>query len=93
MLNRKFLQLYFLVSLLLPLSAIADGQFYFVATMATEGATSSSGQGAKVVYLRWDVLEGDLPARETAPSPVVQSRVSYPPRRCLSEAEDRSHSP
>ena len=62
MLNKKFIQLYLLAALLLPLNVFADGQFYFIATMATEGATSSTGQGADVVYLRWDVLEGGLPA-------------------------------
>jgi hypothetical protein len=62
MLNRKFTYLYLLFCLLVPIQALAQGQFYFLATTATEGATSSSGQGAKVVYLRWDVLEGKLPA-------------------------------
>ncbi|MCK4704691.1 MAG: hypothetical protein KAT90_04345, partial [Gammaproteobacteria bacterium] len=62
MLNQKFLQLCLVASLLLSFNVLAEGQLYFLATTATQGATSSAGQGAKVVYLRWDTLEGQLPA-------------------------------
>ena len=61
MLKQKFTYLCFIISLILPLHVAAEGQLYFIATTATEGATSSSGQGGKVVYLRWDVIEGRLP--------------------------------
>ncbi|WP_348675420.1 hypothetical protein, partial [uncultured Abyssibacter sp.] len=41
---------------------VSSGTFYFVGEMAPAGSLSSTGQGQPVVYLRWDVIEGQLPA-------------------------------
>jgi len=62
MLNRKVIHLWFLACLFISTDIFAAGQFYFIGTTATEGATSSSGQVNKVVYLRWDLIEGKLPS-------------------------------
>ena len=40
----------------------ATGQYYLVGYQAPEGSITSAGQGKRVVYLRWDALEGELPA-------------------------------
>lgn len=56
-----------LISLLLTLSIpvysmASDKQFYFVARQAPSGSITQEGQSQQVVYLRWDVVEGDLPS-------------------------------
>ena len=38
-----------------------ESQFYFIAQVAPEGSMTRAGQGNQQVYLRWDLLEGDLP--------------------------------
>lgn len=38
-----------------------EGQFYFVARTAPESSLTRPASAEKVVFLRWDVLEGDLP--------------------------------
>lgn len=38
-----------------------ESQFYFIAQVAPEGSITRAGQGEQQVYLRWDLLEGDLP--------------------------------
>lgn len=49
------------LGLVISLSAAANQPFYFIAKQAPEGSlTGISGQNS-VVYLRWDLLEGDLP--------------------------------
>lgn len=39
-----------------------SGQFFLTGYQAPEGSITAGGQGKQVVYLRWDVLEGQLPA-------------------------------
>ena len=42
--------------------AIAErGQFYLAAKNAPLGASSSLGKGQKAVYVRWDLVEGEIP--------------------------------
>ena len=48
--------------LMLSLHSLASGQFYFIGKAAPVGAASMTGQQTQGVYLRWDVLEGELPA-------------------------------
>ena len=44
-------------------NAVAEGnQFYFTAMVAPMGSMSAPGSNAKAVFLRWDVVEGVLPA-------------------------------
>ena len=50
-----------LAMLLLCSSAFADGQFYFVGKYGPKGATSVTGQAEYGVFLRWDVLDSNLP--------------------------------
>lgn len=51
------------VLLLTPLAVWAEsGQFYFLARTAPVGSLSEAGQNQEGVYLRWDALEGELPA-------------------------------
>lgn len=46
-----------------PCAANAQGgQYYLTAMRAPEGSITQAGQGRKLVYLRWDELEGELPA-------------------------------
>ena len=40
----------------------AQGQFYFTAKSARLGASSQVGNSGNGVYLRWDLVEGNLPA-------------------------------
>jgi hypothetical protein len=56
---------YGLALLLLTLltgTSIAETPFYFIARVAPEGSISQAGQSPQRVYLRWDLLEGSLPA-------------------------------
>ena len=39
----------------------ADGQFYLLAKYAAQGATSAIGQQEYGVFLRWDLIDGQLP--------------------------------
>jgi len=39
-----------------------SSQYYLIAYQAPEGSITQGGQGNQVVYLRWDVVEGALPA-------------------------------
>lgn len=49
------------VALGLPVMASAQQALYFVGKAAPLGSMSSAGQQQRAVYLRWDVLEGELP--------------------------------
>ncbi len=51
-----------LLTTLLTTELIADdSQVYFVGKVAFSGGSSQVEQDNKVIYLRWDILEGDLP--------------------------------
>jgi hypothetical protein len=50
-----------MLALCAPALHADDGQFYFVARSAPEGSITAGGRARQVVYLRWDVLEGQLP--------------------------------
>ena len=50
-----------LILVLMSTSVWADSPFYFIAKQAPEGAMSAQGQDQKRVYLRWDLVEGNLP--------------------------------
>ncbi|GGX46358.1 hypothetical protein [Saccharospirillum salsuginis] len=47
--------------LLLAGLAQASNQFYFIARQAPEGSLTQAGQNDTRVYLRWDLVEGELP--------------------------------
>ena len=49
----------------LPVTSFADSQFFFVARQAAAGSITAAGQNQQVVYLRWGVVEGKLPADVT----------------------------
>lgn len=58
----KFAQLILLFALFTTsFWASANQPFYFVAKQAPEGSLSSQGLQRQVVYLRWDILEGEIP--------------------------------
>jgi len=68
---KKFTDIFFLLAIgliinavvALPIKAQVVGeQFYFTAISAPQGSISIAGQSANGVYLRWGVLEGQLPA-------------------------------
>lgn len=42
--------------------SIGSGAFYFVGKVGPVGSLSATGQQSPVIYLRWDVVEGELPA-------------------------------
>lgn len=53
----------FAAALCLPgLAWSQANQYYLAAMQAPEGSISSPGQQKQVVYLRWDAVEGELPA-------------------------------
>lgn len=57
------LGLWGLVLATIPSAAFAQSeQLYFLGTTAAQGSISAEAAGVNVVYLRWDALEGDLPA-------------------------------
>lgn len=60
---KKLLFIFATVVLLSPVNGNAsDDQFYFVARQAPAGSITAAGQSQQVVYLRWDPVEGRLPA-------------------------------
>lgn len=73
-------------------SVFADTPFYFVAKVAPEGSQTSDGAQQRQVYLRWDVMEGQLP------DDIVSFKLyrngelfgSYPAESVMSEAEIRN---
>ncbi len=58
--NRLTLIISFVVFFFSSLAS-ASGQFYFIAKSGPEGGASVQGQNQRVVYLRWDILEGKFP--------------------------------
>jgi len=63
--QRNLTSFSWLAALLLLWTGLASaqtGQFYLVARMGPEGSITAAGQSRQAVYLRWDVLEGALPA-------------------------------
>lgn len=52
--------------LCLPGMALAESQFYLIAKSGPAASLSQSGQGSEQVYLRWDLLEGSMPADITS---------------------------
>jgi len=42
--------------------AQGGGQFYFTGLVAPQGSMSAMGSGTHAVYLRWDIIEGDMPS-------------------------------
>ena len=52
-----------IISLLLTLSALADDrQFYFIAKEARLGSISNDAKNERGIYLRWDLIEGEMPS-------------------------------
>jgi hypothetical protein len=47
--------------LLLSFYATANQPFYFIAKQAPESSLTMQGMSNQVVYLRWDILEGNIP--------------------------------
>lgn len=63
MMNSKLSSLLILLTFLCWVSAAtAAGQLYFIGKHGPIGASSVTGQNSQGVYLRWDVLEGELPS-------------------------------
>lgn len=50
------------MALLLSGNSYANQPFYFVAKQGPEGSLTAQGMQNSVVYLRWDLLEGELPS-------------------------------
>ncbi|MHA7879549.1 MAG: hypothetical protein ACX931_07150 [Saccharospirillum sp.] len=50
-----------IVIAVLTQSVWAESQFYFIAQAAPKGSMTQAGQGEQQVYLRWDMLEGNVP--------------------------------
>lgn len=50
-----------LLTIILSPLVWAESQFYFIAQVAPKGSITQAGQNEHRVYLRWDLLEGDLP--------------------------------
>ena len=59
---KKWTSILSLMLAVLPLTGFAESQFFFVARQAPAGSITAAGQNQQVVYLRWDVVEGKLPA-------------------------------
>lgn len=59
----KILSLFLVTIITLPnLVLAAEDQFYFIARQAPAASMTQEGQQNKVVYLRWDSIEGKLPS-------------------------------
>ena len=50
-----------LIALVTDTVRAEESQFYFIAQVAPEGSMTQAGQNTQQVYLRWDLMEGDLP--------------------------------
>ena len=77
------------LSLVISTTANANQPFYFIAKQAPEGSLALQGNNAKVVYLRWDLLEGELPGDITQFNLYRDGTLigQYPANQLLSESE------
>jgi hypothetical protein len=59
---KKWNSIFCLMLAFLPMTGFAESQFFFVGHQAPAGSITAAGQNQQVVYLRWGVVEGKLPA-------------------------------
>ena len=85
-----------MIILACPLMSGADtGQFYFLGMTAPKGSISSPGADQPVVYLRWDVVEGNIPddlayfilKRNGTQIPETPADYMFPAAGVMSETE------